>query len=102
MKNQIRILNISAEDAVWTISFMIGQDFYSEEFEYTQIESDDLTMPFISPKTKAFNLFFANNKAFKKKFFEAAEKMADKKRVVFPIVVELEENTLQTSRLQTI
>jgi hypothetical protein len=102
MKNQIKIINVLAEDSVWTITFMIGREFYKEKFEYTEVESDGLTMPLISPQTKAFNSFFASNRAFKKKLFEVVKKLADKKRVVFPILVELQENILQPSRLQAV
>lgn len=106
MANRIRIIQVlpGAKNKKWTVFFSLGENFYSEDFDFTQIKSEDLTIPFISPQSRAFNSFFANNQEFKEKLFGIAEKLTKQEAVGFPIFAKLEwkEGKLKSAQLETI
>lgn len=87
-----------------SVFFMIGEDFYIEKFDYTQIESADSNIPLITPQSQGFNLFFANNKKFKQTLFKIMQKLDTDEKCVFPISVEIEWKnvTLHKEELQTV
>ncbi len=72
------------------VFFMIGEVFYIEKFDFTVIKSADSNIPLITPLSPRFNVFFANNKKFKKALFTIMQKLNKEEIPVFPISVELE------------
>ena len=106
MMNKIKIIQVlpSAKAKKWTVFFSLGENFYHEDFDFTKVESEDLTIPFISPESRAFNNFFANNKQFKEKLFEIVEKLTRKEVIGFPIFAKLEwkASKLKPAQLETV
>jgi hypothetical protein len=106
MMNKIKIIQVlpDVKDKKWTVFFSLGEKFYHENFEFTEINSEDMAIPFISPESRAFNSFFANNKQFKERLFEIVEKLNSNKSVVFPIFAKLEwkEEKLISAKLETV
>lgn len=85
---KIKIIQVlrGKNDKDCLIYFQIGNDFYSEKFDYSVTQNIDL----ISPQTKGFNLFFANNLNFKNELFKIMQNLIQGKLVNFPIPVDLE------------
>jgi hypothetical protein len=84
------------------VYFQIGNDFYSEKFDYSEVESFQ-NFGLISPHSKGFNLFFANNPNFKNELFKIMQNLIQGKFVNFPVLVELEwkDFVLKKKELQT-
>ena len=72
-----------------SVYFQIGNDFYSEKFDYSEID-EAKKIGFISPQTKGFNLFFANNTDFKDELFRIMQNLIQGKFIHFPIIINLE------------
>jgi hypothetical protein len=84
------------------VYFQIGSDFYCEKFDYSAIDSTQNT-GLISPQTKGFNLFFANNLNFRNELFKIMQNLIQGKFIHFPVLAELEwkEFVLIKKELQT-
>ena len=106
MMNKIKIIQVlpGAKDKNWTVFFSLEENFYHEDFDFTEVKSEDLTIPFISPQSRAFNNFFANNKQFKEKLFEIVERLTKKEVVGFPVFAKLEwkESKIKSAKLETV
>ena len=106
MMNKIKIIQVlpDAKGKKWTVFFSLGENFYHADFDFTKVKSKDLTIPFISPQSRAFNNFFANNKQFKEKLFEIIERLTKNEVVGFPVFAKLEwnESKLKSSKLETV